>query len=369
MDYKKYRCFPSTYAEGRDWFTEAVAKQSGKHERFVHPEAKGPASSELSTDIGWFGPENAEKLFISISGTHGQEYFAGTATQLSWLASDGPQQLPDDVAVCLVHAHNPYGAAHFSRGNENFVDLNRNYQTFENPVRPNPLYQKLFDILFTSDLNDHLLDDVMANYHKFMESEDGKAAMTAMGGGQDTHPSGTIYCGTNQEWSTKTLRRIIDKYCSKAKTVALIDWHTGLGEHGEFTVLQELAPDTEEYRWACAWWAGPLRADTIYEAGVMPDFIGHVCDGVAEQLRERGATVVQTVIEMGTFDNDAVIKALLIDRWLRFECDDRSSPDAVSLRTKMMEWLSPSLPDWQRKICRDSLPFYERSIQGLANWN
>ena len=369
MDYQKYRCFPSSFSEGRDWFAEAVTQKSGTHERFVHPHAKGPDDGELSMDIGWIGNRDADKLFIAISGTHGQEYFAGAATQLSWLASDAPDDLPDDVAVLLVHAFNPYGAAHFSRGNENFVDLNRNYQLFDQPVRPNPLYQKLFDILFTPDLDDHILDDVMASYHEFMKSEDGKAAMTAMGGGQDTHPSGTIYCGTEQEWSTLTLRDAVDRYCGKAKKVALIDWHTGLGDYGEFTVLQELAPDSEEYRWACAWWAGALDVDKIYDEGVMPDFIGHVSDGVADQLRDGGAQVVQSVIEMGTFDNDAVIKALLIDRWLRFECNDKNAPEAVALRTKMMEWLSPALPDWQRAVAEKSQSFYQRTIAGLVNWN
>ena len=367
--YQKYRCFPASYSEGRDWFTEAVVQNKGTHERFVNPNAEGPGGEELSTDVGWFGPTDASRLFISICGTHGQEYFAGAATQLSWLASDGPSLLPDGVAVLLVHGHNAYGAAHFSRGNENFVDLNRNYRDFSKPVRDNPLYGELFDLLFSKAVDAHSLDDAIARYHQFMKSQDPTAAMTAMGGGQVSHPSGTIYAGDEEQWSTSTLKTIIGKYACKAEKAAIIDWHTGLGAYGALTVLQDLPVGSEEYRWACAWWSGRLEVDEIYESGTMPDFVGHVCDGVADQMRAAGVTVVQTVIEIGTFDNDAVIKALLIDRWLRFECEDVAAPSAVELRTRMMEALSPSLPDWQRMVAGDSQKFYRNSITGLVNWH
>jgi len=67
---------------------EALA-DSGSLSTAINPLALGPAGEELATDLAWFGPADAERVFVSISGTHGQEYFCGAATQLNWIAEGG----------------------------------------------------------------------------------------------------------------------------------------------------------------------------------------------------------------------------------------------------------------------------------------
>ncbi|MEM9877763.1 MAG: DUF2817 domain-containing protein [Pseudomonadota bacterium] len=367
-DISRYHYFPTSYDEGRRWFRALVQDQAAHLTRFENPHAHGPAGEALTTELAWFGRRDAPRVFLSICGTHGQEYFAGAAGQLSWLSSDAPAALPDDVAVCLVHAHNPYGAAFVSRGNENFVDLNRNYFPPGKKVRPNPLVDALFNLLFTQEVDEHILDNVMGRFYTFAENNDTKAVMTAMGGGQDTHPKGILYCGTGDEWSTQTLRNIVESYLLHAQKVAVIDWHTGLGDYGTLTVLNDMPPHTDAYRWTCTWWAGPEGRDALIAPEDQPDYIGHVNKGVADDLHAHGIICAHVVMEFGTFDNQGVLAALMIDRWLRFECEDVNSPHAIEMRAKMLERLNPSMPGWRKAVVECSTDMYRRTIHGLSTW-
>lgn len=366
---ERYHCFPESYEEGRRWFVTLTDDRAAQCETYTNPHATGPNEAVLTTELAWFGPKDAAKVFVSICGTHGQEYFAGAAGQLHWLNSGGPETLPNDLAVCLIHAHNPYGAAYLSRGNENFVDLNRNYFPANSKVRANPLVDDLFSLLFTQEMNEHVLDEVMTRFYQFVEDNDTQAVMTAMGGGQDTHPRGILYCGAGDEWSTQTLRKIVQSYLLQAKKVAVIDWHTGLGDYGSLTVLNEMEPDSDAFRWACAWWGGPEGRDALLKREHQPDYIGHVHKGVADDLKAQDIACAHAVMEFGTFDNEGVLAALMVDRWLRFECQDLESQHAVLMRAKMLERLNPSMPSWRRSVVEKSADMYTRTISGLTTWN
>ena len=81
--------------------------------------------NSLAIDIAWIGDKNAKKLYLSTSGIHGVEGFAGSAIQLSVI--DNLEKIPDDTAIALVHIMNPWGMAWLRRENESNVDLNRNF--------------------------------------------------------------------------------------------------------------------------------------------------------------------------------------------------------------------------------------------------
>lgn len=361
---QQYHCFPETLAEGRAWFEALVPENGGEIASATLASYQGPDGENLSTEVAWFGRRNAPNVYLAISGTHGQEYFCGAAGQLGWITSGGPRALDDETAVCLVHAHNPYGAAWLSRGNEDFVDLNRNYMDFDEPVRPNRLYAELYDLLFTREMSEHVLDDVMASFYQFLQDNDDFEVMTAMGGGQDTHPRGTIYCGTEQAWSTKNLKAIVDEYFGAAEKVAVIDWHTGLGEPAVATALEKQEPGSPAEAWAKEYWNADEGEEGL-EGPEIPDYVGQVWDGTAADIARRGADVISTVVEIGTVGNQSVLAALLLDRWLRFECDDPMSPFAVQCRTKMIERLNPSRPEWRMASLAAMHEVYDRTIAGL----
>lgn len=367
MDTARYRHFAQSFAEGRRWFRAAAEAAGGALWAETNPHGLTPEGELLSTDVAWFGPADAAALFVSISGTHGAEYFSGAAGQICWMAEGGPARLPAGVAVCLVHAHNCHGAAWHSRGNEDFVDLNRNYMDHSVELRPNPLYAELFDLLFTAEMDEHVLDDVMAAFYAFVDRSDPVAAMTAMGGGQRSHPTGTLFCGFEDAWSTAHLRRLVQERFGRAERVALIDWHTGLGDFGKPTLMNADFPQPEAADWAARWWChAPPNAELSDSA--RPEYVGNVSTGIADDLRARGALVAETVVEIGTFANTGVLMALLIDRWLRFACPDRTAPHAVRLETQMVERLNPSNPEWREAALAATRRLYADTIEGLTAW-
>jgi polar amino acid transport system ATP-binding protein len=105
-------------------FVAAVELSGASLTAFAHP-MPGPEGEALATDVAWFGPAEASRLVVVISGTHGVEGAYGSACQTAW-ASRMPK-LPADTAVMMIHLINPWGTAWSRRVNEDNVDLNRNF--------------------------------------------------------------------------------------------------------------------------------------------------------------------------------------------------------------------------------------------------
>ncbi|MEM9877766.1 MAG: DUF2817 domain-containing protein [Pseudomonadota bacterium] len=367
-DAARYQYFPTSYAQGRAWFEAAIAAAGGYAERHLQPNSTGPDGESLSIGFGWIGAQDASRVYVSICGTHGQEYFCGAAGQLAWLDSKGPETLPKDVALAFIHALNPYGAAYFSRCNADFVDLNRNYRDMSVPLRKIPLFEIVAAALQTKGMSPSGFYEILETFNKLLENNDKAKVMDALAGGQSIYPSNIAYAGKQRAWEIQTLDDLLRTHFQKARKVAIIDWHTGLGPNGAATPINSLQPQTQAYDMAQSWWAKPAEISALYDSGAEPDIIGLVCEGAAQTLRSLGADVIETVIELGTVNNDAIIPAFLIDRWLRFECDDRQSPDAVELKTIMMERYSPSLPEWRASVLAEMQAVYDRVVAGLTSW-
>ena len=85
--------FSATYSEAREKFLSAARIAGGVNHRYEN-QTKGPKGEPLSTDVGWLGPDDASKVVVIISGTHGIEGYCGSGFQVDWLASVRPSGLP-----------------------------------------------------------------------------------------------------------------------------------------------------------------------------------------------------------------------------------------------------------------------------------
>ena len=137
------------YTEARGRFLDAAHASNARVEHHVHP-LTGPAGEPLATDVAIHRRPDAPTRLLVISGTHGVEGFAGSLCQTTLLAQDAV--VPDDLAIVLVHAINPYGFAWIRRVNEDNVDLNRNCIDFAAGVPENPGYDQLAAALGAADL-------------------------------------------------------------------------------------------------------------------------------------------------------------------------------------------------------------------------
>src|SRR5260221_10870458 len=93
--------FSADYAQARSRFVEAAASAGGALERLTNPN-RGPDGGDLSTDVAWFGPKDAERVLVMVSATHGVEGFCGSGAQVDWLRRGEAATLPAGIAVLLI---------------------------------------------------------------------------------------------------------------------------------------------------------------------------------------------------------------------------------------------------------------------------
>ena len=79
--------FARDYAQSRAAFVQAARQAGARHWQVMHPD-RGMQGEALSMDLAWLGPASAQRVLVSLSGTHGIEGFAGSACQRAWLATD-----------------------------------------------------------------------------------------------------------------------------------------------------------------------------------------------------------------------------------------------------------------------------------------
>src|SRR5208283_2584408 len=142
--------FSSSYSEAREKFQEAVAAARGSAESFKHPRS-GPGGEELAVDTAWFGPSDASRVLVLISGTHGVEGYCGSGAQVDWLRREEFKVLPADTGVLMIHAINPYGFAWTRRVNEDNVDLNRNFVDHDKAYPKNEGYLAIAEAILPKE--------------------------------------------------------------------------------------------------------------------------------------------------------------------------------------------------------------------------
>lgn len=119
--------FPDDYVEARRRFANAARKDGARLHSVSHPTLRTPTNEGLAIDVARIGDRRARRAILVTSGLHGLEGPAGSAIQSTSLEQIGPQPWFPDVAVCLVHALNPWGFAWVSRLTADNVVLNQNF--------------------------------------------------------------------------------------------------------------------------------------------------------------------------------------------------------------------------------------------------
>src|ERR1700741_4637555 len=223
--------FAASYCEARDKFLAAARVAGRPTYRYDNPR-KGPEGESLATDVARLGPDDASRVVVTISSTHGVEGYCGSGFQVDWLASVGAGGLPKDTAAVFVHAINPYGFAWTRRVTEEGNDLNRNYVDHSKPYPANEGYLAIADYLVPKDFSEagrKAADGKLAEYRKQVGDV---PYFRAVSGGQYSHPDGMFFGGGGPSWSNRTPPASTDKFLKGRSDVAVIDFHTGLAPYG-----------------------------------------------------------------------------------------------------------------------------------------
>jgi Protein of unknown function (DUF2817) len=360
--------FSATYEEARRKFLEAARAAGAAIESHVNPNAKGLNGEELATDVARFGDMDAENLFITCSGTHGNEGFCGSGCEIGFIKEGVVNPRPKSVAVLLVHAINPYGFSHVRRVTEDNVDLNRNFQDFSKPLPENPRYTEIHDLLVPSDWDGPGRAKADSALQDWVALNGMRAFQAAVSGGQYKFPDGMFFGGQMVTWSNQTFRAIVKKHGAKATRVGLIDFHAGLGRTGYGEPISIVAPNTPGFDRARAWWGDEItspKGGTSTSAPVTGTLIG----GMEESLPSTEVTMIG--LEYGTVDLLEVLDALRGDNWLYARgvklglCMD--SALARAIKKKIHGAFYVDTDDWKEKVYARSADFTLKAYRGLTS--
>jgi hypothetical protein len=359
-EFKPDRCFPRDYATARSGFLNAVESAGGAVESYVHT-ALGPSGEELATDVALLGSPQAKNVLVLVSGTHGVEGLAGSGLQVAQLQSGLCPPPSSDLAILLVHALNPWGAAFKRRVNEDSVDLNRNFQTFPSN-RSNAAYDELHDLLTMRPGGLARVRQGIA-FGSFVAKRGVRALQQAVTKGQYNHPTGLFYGGAAPSWSRHTWDRILAGLTGKHKVV-IVDYHTGLGPRGSGQLISQ---------WGSTFGSGisgarsTVLADCFGRDVVIDPKAHSVSAGLSGDLLSytvhSGNHLLAVALEFGTYSMLKVLNAMIDENWAHHS----KHPAIEMYRERLVEVFSPDDVWWRRSVYERASDVSQAAIRGLLH--
>lgn len=358
------RCFPPDYRTARARMADAAGRVAARTRSYDCP-LPGPDGEALATDVFWIGPEDAGNVLVLVSATHGVEGFCGSGAQIDWLAGAGPGNLPEDTAVVIVHALNPHGFAWLRRVTQEGVDLNRNCIDFSHGLPANEGYDELASAFVPDALDAATLEAADARIAAYRASHGETAFETARSSGQYAHPTGIFYGGTAPTWSLRTLQAVaVDFGLSARRSVAVIDYHTGLGPFGYGEPICGHRPGESGQARCRAWYGESLGEPLLGKSSSLP------IAGLTQYAWARavGAERLSFVaLEFGTFAPDLGAAALRDDHWLHREgAVDWGAPETARIKAALLRFYHPGTPDWCERVLLRSRQVVSQALAGMT---
>lgn len=252
--------FRPSYEEARELFRSSAATAGFSLESIViYSDGKG---RDYTTDVAILRGD-PKRVLLHISGVHGVEGYAGSASQITALQYFALRNTTrralyeaegaEAPTVVLVHILNPFGMSHNRRVNEDNIDVNRNFlsnEQLETVRSRNPNFAGYVDVEFLLNPT-YQIGTAMGPYGMWLSDLHGLLkvayAVGAVGiesikrslvAGNYYKSSGLGFGGFSRSRSVEALSRIAtDLNIDEASKVVLIDVHTGLGLPGIDTLV------------------------------------------------------------------------------------------------------------------------------------
>ena len=355
------RYFSSSYREARDTLIQAPSSGNCSLRSYGNP-LPGRDGEELATDAALFGPESSARLLLLTSATHGLEGFCGSGIQLALIDDDEfhSEAAAAGVAVLYVHGVNPWGFSWLRRWTHENVDLNRNCIDFNDPkgIPENPGYDALAELLVPENWPDPEADERLSDWIR----ENGFDALKdAVQHGQYRHPDGLFYGGSEPTWSNLTFRRVLRDFGGRCKSLALIDFHTGLGPEGHGEKILMTDDCAEKLARARRWWGevtSLTEGDSISSAvaGPLACLLSQECPQ---------AEITDIALEFGTVAPDLVLSALRADLWL-YRTPDADAETRAAIKQMVLSAVYVDRDDWKSTILRQGITAARQAVSGLS---
>lgn len=358
----KGETFSQNYGQARSRLKDAATRRGAILSRYTNN--RSDLECELTTDIAWLGPQNASRVMILVSGTHGVEGYVGSAAQLMLLNSD--IELFPDTAILLVHAINPFGFACDRRTTEGNVDLNRNGIDFAEGLVENPHYAMLSDAFSPRGHRGVATAQSLEALAEFERGNGELAVREARTMGQHSDPNGIHFGGYAPTWSHETILQICsDHALSTRRWVAVVDFHTGLGPFGYGEPICGCRPQ-EPGRDLMRKWYGPSLTEPLLGTSSSV-----VIPGLSQYIWGRGIGIERysfIALEFGTIPAAAMSRIMASENWLYAYGDptDGSSETARIVRDFREAYDLPR-DDWREMVLWRSAQVIGQTLGGLKD--
>jgi hypothetical protein len=376
--------FSSSYAQARAKFLEAAAQAGLSPVSYEHP-LPGKDGEALAMDVALDGPEDAASLLIVSSACHGVEGYCGSGVQVFALhdAEWRAKARAAGVAVLYVHALNPYGFSHLRRVTQENVDLNRNFQAFEQPLPAaalNPDYASLHALLLPAQwpptpeniaaCADWMRARARKNSSNPAEASGLRAFQQAVTQGQYSHPDGLFFGGHAPTWSNITLRSVMRRYAGSCSRLAWIDLHTGLGPRGLGERIFACRDDAAAFERASRWWgnrgnpSGETPITSIYDGSSTSALLtGLMWNCAYDEAPQAEFTAI--AMEYGTVPVDQVLTALRAEHWLHLH-PEAPKDQAWQIKQQLLEAFYIDADDWKGQIVSQARQAMFQAVDGLS---
>jgi hypothetical protein len=353
--------FPQDYRAARGAFIAACeASDLGVTSR-LNSGAKGRHGEDLFLDTTTIGPREARKALLLMSGTHGVEGYFGSGVETGMLREGLAARVPRDTKLVVLHALNPYGFAWDRRVNEDNADVNRNFVDHANPPA-NPAYEALAEWIAPRDIAPEAMRAANAKLRAFADAHGAFALQEAVSRGQYRYKDGLYFGGSRESWSAKMLRDVLKEELAHVRKLVVIDFHTGLGEHGAGEMITEDLPGSASYKRQRAMWGERVKSNEAGESVSAP-LVGTIDKAFAQWLRDRELTFA--ALEVGTLPTRDVFNALRKDNWLHCFAG-RNHSQAESIRGEIRTAFYPDTAAWKRQVWAHATDVVNRALAALS---
>jgi hypothetical protein len=353
--------FARSYREARAGFLATAEAAHAELHAQPHP-LLGRDGEALALDVAWDGPRDAADVLVVSSGCHGIEGYCGSGIQRALLADADFRAEARRAGIAVVHLHalNPWGFSWWRRVTQENVDLNRNFHDFAQPLPANPGYEELAPFLVPptwppSDAVEKTLADWAAAHGP-------RAFQAAVTGGQHTHPEGLFHGGRNPTWSQVALRHVLREQFGRARRIAWIDVHTGLGPSGVGErIFAGHADDAGALQRGRAWWGA---VTSIYDgSSTSARLSGMMFGAIYDECPQ--AEYTGMALEYGTLPMDRMLHALRADQWLENH-PEADAPTRTAIKQQIFDAFFVDTPEWKARILAQGRADARAALHGLA---
>ncbi|HUP82207.1 MAG TPA: M14 family metallopeptidase, partial [Pirellula sp.] len=231
----KVSAFSDDYATARQRLLQSASRLGWSIESHSIG-VSGPNGEDLTFDSVCSPGDEWENAIVLSSGVHGVEGFFGSAVQLTLLEDWSSLSLPG-MRYVFLHGVNPYGFAWIRRFDENNVDLNRNFLLWNEQYANSPVGYSELDSLLNPKRPPSRWEPFALKAFWEISRHGMPALKQAIAAGQYEYPQGLFFGGFVPSKMQQVLSENLKCLLHGIHRVVHLDFHTGLGQMGEFRLL------------------------------------------------------------------------------------------------------------------------------------